>query len=87
MISVIYGDRFLRSAQKLTKKQQTKLANLLTILQQNPFNRSLHAKHLSGPLTGLFSFRITRDWRVIFQFFSSDEIKLIDIGHRREIYR
>ncbi len=87
MITIIYGDRFLRSVQKLSKKQQTKLAKLLTIIQENPFDSRLHTKHLSGPLTGLFSFRITRDWRVIFQFLSAEKIKLIDIGHRKEIYR
>ena len=87
MISVIYGNPFLRSARKLSKKQREKLAKLLTILRQNPFDKRLHTKHLSGPLAGLFSFRITRDWRVIFQFLSSDQIKLLDIGHRKDIYR
>ena len=87
MITIIYGDRFFRSVQKLSKKQRVKLAKLLTILQQNPFDTRLHTKHLSGPLVGLFSFRITRDWRVIFQFLSSNQTKLIDIGHRKEIYR
>ncbi len=72
---------------KLPLKQQAKLASLLELLRENPFHSQLHTKHLSGKLSGVYSFRITRDWRVIFRFFSLQEIQLIDIGHRKDIYR
>lgn len=36
---------------------------------------------------GFYSFRITRDWRVIFQFENPEVIKLIEMGHRKDIYR
>ena len=62
MISVVYTDFFLRSARKLPKPQQNKLAQLLGTLQENPFHPKLHTKTLTGPLTGFYSFRITRDW-------------------------
>ena len=87
MLFLVYTDSFLRSAGKLPKPQQDKLAELLETLQDNPFNSRLHSKNLSGRLTGFYSFRITRDWRVIFQFLSSDEIKLVEVGHRKDIYR
>jgi addiction module RelE/StbE family toxin len=87
MIKTLYGDRFLRSARKLPRVQQTKLAKLLELLQDTPFHPKLHTKPLSGELSGLYSFRITRDWRVIFQFRSPDEIVLVNAGHRKEIYQ
>lgn len=87
MITVVYTNSFLKTAKKLPKSQQSKLAQLLEILRENPFNSKLHTKALAGTLTGFYSFRITRDWRVIFQFLTPDKIKLIEIGHRKDIYR
>ncbi|PIV45340.1 MAG: hypothetical protein COS25_00310 [Candidatus Nealsonbacteria bacterium CG02_land_8_20_14_3_00_37_10] len=87
MVSLLYTDSFLRSTRKLPKPQQDKLAFLLEALQKNPFHPKLHTKSLVGPLTGFYSFRITRDWRVIFQFVSPETIKLIEIGPRKDIYQ
>ena len=60
---------------------------LLELLREQPFHPSLHSKRLSGPLLGLFSFRITRDWRVMFQFTSAMTIQLLRVAHRSDIYR
>lgn len=87
MIEVRYGKNFLTSAKALPKKTQKKLASLIPFLQYNPFDPRLHAKQLSGKLTGLLSFRITRDWRVIFQFLHPHTIQLLRVAHRKEIYR
>ena len=87
MIEIVYGNYFLKSAKKIPKIQQEKLAELLEVLKENPFHRLLHTNLLTGPLIGFYSFRITRDWRVIFQFVAPKHIKLIEIGHRKDIYR
>ena len=87
MIKIYYSDRFIRSAQKLPPQQQEKLGYLLELMQENPLHPKLHTKHLTGRLSGLYSFRITRDWRVIFQFLAPSEIQLVDVAHRKEIYR
>lgn len=86
-ITVIYGGRFLKNAQRLPHFQQKKLAQLLETLGTQPFDSRLHTKPLSGRLTGFYSCRITRDWRIIFQFVDAATIKLVDVAHRREIYR
>jgi len=86
-MKVIYGGSFLKSARKLPSRQQKKLADLIPSLQKNPFNPLLHSKPLSGPLSGLYSFRITRDWRVIFQFVNIDTIRILLVGHRKDIYQ
>lgn len=87
MIKIIYGNPFIKSAKKLPVELQKKLASLLEILSINPFHPQLRSKPLTGELTGFYSFRITREYRVIFQFIQVDEIKLIKVGHRKDIYR
>lgn len=87
MIELLYSKQFLKSSKKLPKVQQIKLAKLLELLQIEPYSALLHTKPLSGQLTGYYSFRITREYRVIFQFISPTEIKLIETAHRKEIYR
>lgn len=87
MIEIFYSDYFIRSAKKIPLAQQEKLAYLLTLLQKNPFHSQLHSKPLTGKLFGFYSFRITRDWRVIFQFISPQKINLVDVGHRKDIYK
>ncbi|MBI4159770.1 plasmid stabilization protein [Candidatus Wolfebacteria bacterium] len=80
MVAISYGKRFFRCARRLPKKQQKKLAELLEVVSQNPFHPLLHTKALSGEVTGLFSFRMTRDWRVTFPFLSPEMIQLIDVA-------
>ena len=87
MVRVYYADRFLRCAKKLSEKQQDKLARLVVLLKENPHHPKLHIKFLSGELDGIFSFRATGNYRVLFRFLSADEVILIDVGHRKDIYR
>ncbi|MBI4175478.1 type II toxin-antitoxin system mRNA interferase toxin, RelE/StbE family [Candidatus Berkelbacteria bacterium] len=86
-IRLVYPKRFLKSVGGLPQAQQRKLASLLTILHDQPFDKRLHTKALSGSLTGFYSLRITRDWRVIFQFLDARTIQLVDVAHRKEVYR
>lgn len=51
-ISVLYTKTFLKSVKGLPKGQQTKLAYLLEILQNQSFDSKLHTKLLTGRLTG-----------------------------------
>ena len=87
MIEIRFSDRFRRSAQALPQSVLKKLARLITLLVDNPYDPRLHTKPLTGPLSGFNSFRITRDWRVIFQFEDPQTVILITVGHRKDIYR
>lgn len=86
-MTIVYGRKFLKAAKALPKNHQRKLAQQLGTLVKNPFHSTLHTKRLTGPLVGFLSFRITRDWRVIFQFLDAETIQLIDVAHRKNIYR
>lgn len=84
---VVYSDKFLKEVKGLPKKIQIKLDSLISCLTQDPFHPLLHSKPLGGNLTGVYSFRITRGWRVIFIFEEKDLIKLTNVGNRKDIYR
>jgi addiction module RelE/StbE family toxin len=87
MILITYHRNFLKSAQLLSAKLQKKLAKLIELCAGNPFHPLLHTTRLTGDLAGFLSFRITRDWRVIFQFVDPDTIQLLRVKHRKDAYR
>jgi len=87
MLKLVYTKSFLKSAKKLPFHIQNNLSGKLEILQENPFHSFLHTKSLTGVLSGFYSFRITRDWRVIFCFIEPKIIKLIETAHRKDIYK
>lgn len=86
MIKLIFTKRVLRESRKLPTKLQEKLGSRFEILKEDPFHPILRTKLLSGNLSGFYSFRITREWRVIFQFLTPDIIKVLHIGHRKYVY-
>ena len=87
MMQIIYHSDFKKSVQKAPKSQKKKLAKLIEVLRGDPFHPLLHTKRLSGKLAKFLSFRITRDWRVIFKFLSAEAVQLVDVGNRKDIYR
>ncbi|OGZ65981.1 MAG: hypothetical protein A3C50_03085 [Candidatus Staskawiczbacteria bacterium RIFCSPHIGHO2_02_FULL_43_16] len=87
MIRVVFHPKFRKFAKKLPQPQADRLAVLIETLQEDPFHSSLHTKKLGGELAGLFSFRITRDWRVLFKFIEDQTIQLLRIDHRKDVYR
>ena len=86
-MSIILSDQFVRSTKILAPKLRIKLDKLLGLLEQNILHPLLHTKELTGTMTGFWSFRITREWRVLFQFLSNDTIQVIRVEHRKDIYR
>ncbi len=86
-MEIVYSQDFIKSAKLIPKPIQNKLAALLEIFKNNPFNPKLRTKPLTGPLKGIYSFRITRDWRVIFIFFNPETIFLLEAAHRKDIYK
>ena len=87
MIRIQYGRDFLRSAKELPKNIQVKLDGLLVLFAHNPYDSRLHTKKLHSELIGFLSFRITRDWRVMFQFLDPESVVLLRAKHRKDIYR
>ncbi len=87
MIKIQYERGFLKEFKKLPKNIQKKLINLEDTFKTNCFHSSLHIKKLQGELKHFYSFRITRGYRVIFEFISENEVAFLAIKHRKDIYR
>ena len=87
MKKIRYKKEFLRKFKSLPKKIQEAYAELEKKLKENPFHPHLHSKGLHGKLRNFYSFRITRDYRAIFELASEDEIFMTTVGHRQDIYK
>jgi len=87
MVRIEYSRDFEKQAYRLEIRLQQKLAKLLVLLAENYRDSRLHTKPLSEPFVGILSFRITRDWRVTFNLSSPDAIRLLEVKHRKDIYR
>ncbi len=84
---LVYEKDFIKSARPLPMSIQKLLAEQLKRLQESPRDPRLHSKVLSGSLMNFLSFRITRDYRTIFQYIDRDTIQLLIVEHRKDIYR
>lgn len=61
----------------------SRLVNVLDSLEKDPFT----GKPLKGELKGLYSYRIS-SFRIIYKVYRQALLVIVvDIGHRREIYR
>lgn len=87
MIRLVFSSNFQRSVERMPRPEQKKLGNLLELIHQNPYHPKLHTKPLAGDLSGFYSFRVTRDWRVIFQFLDPKTIQLLRVVNRKDAYR
>lgn len=87
MIRIRYDHEFEKQAAKLEPRLGKKLTKLLAILAENPRDPRLHTKPLSEPFRGALSFRITRDWRVTFHISDPNTVQLMEVKHRKDIYR
>ena len=87
MVEVIFGNDFIKSVGLLPQQAHKKLSVSLGFLQQSIFHPLLHAKKLEGALDGVYAFRLSRDWRVIFELIDRDVVRLLRVKHRKDAYR
>ena len=87
MFRLLADKQFDKSAGLLPLSARKKLADLLDVIRLDPFDSRAHTKPLEGQLKGIYSFRISRDWRVLFVFDDIETIRLIVVKHRKDIYR
>jgi len=86
-MQVIYGNRFARSSKKIPTEIKRQLAGVVKQISLDPFAPTLHSKRLHGKFAGIYSCRITHDYRLLFIFTEQSIIKLILVGNRKDIYR
>lgn len=78
--------RYVSAFRKLSRSLQDVLVRRERTFRANAFDPSLHTHRLHGKLTSLWSYRITRSCRVMFEFTGSDSVLYHDVGPH-DIYR
>lgn len=86
MYKILFANKSIKSLKKLPKSIQNKTDSLVDILIIDFRDNRLKTKKLNTILP-LFSFRISKDYRAIFKFMNSSTIKILDIKHRKDIYK
>lgn len=81
-----YTSDFKKSYKKLEKNVQRITDKKDALFRKNPFHPSLRTHKLKGPLKDLWSFYITKSYRILFEFLKSGEVIFYDIG-THEIYK
>jgi len=80
--TLIYTQRAERDIAGLDSKTKERIGKTLLRYKEDPLR---YAEKLSDPILGTYRFRIG-DYRVIFDL-EGNEIVVLRVGHRREIYR
>ena len=86
MFRVDFEKTFLNHLKRLPYSVQVKTDELVGLLSLDFRDSRLHTKKLSG-VDDVYSFRIGRDYRCLFCFVDGNTITLLDIQHRKDIYR
>lgn len=88
MINIRVTHRFIMHFKSLDKNQRIQSIQELAVFRENPLDTSLNTHALSGNLSGLYSFSVLPDLRILFRFTKKDktEVLLYDIG-THEIYK
>ncbi|MDD5731344.1 MAG: type II toxin-antitoxin system YoeB family toxin [Patescibacteria group bacterium] len=86
-VTIQYHKKFVKEFQKLPKEIQEKAVLLENIFCANPYHPELKTKKLQGKLQLFYSFRITRDYRIIFEFIDPATTLFLAAKHRKDIYK
>ena len=83
---VTYADEFKKQFIHLPQRIKDAYRVQEDILKINVFDTRLHAKPLKN-YDGLFSFRVTRAYRVLFRISENTIVICLTISHRKDAHR
>ncbi len=84
-MKVVYSEKFSKNFKDLPKNIQNLFRKQELLFKKNWRDPRLNTKKLVNR-DFLFSFRITRKYRVLFIFMNTDTVLFTRIGHRKNIY-
>ncbi len=82
-----YSSNFEKDFKKLPKSIQELAIKQEGIFRNDPHDVRLHSKPLKGRLKGLWSFRVTRNYRVIYAWKDKENVLFYEVGDRKFIYQ
>lgn len=87
MIEVLVTDEFERRYQDLPASVQQRAEKQEKLFRENPFHPSLHTEKLKPKSKEVWSFRIDRQYRIVFRFVSGNQALFLTVGPHSWIYR
>lgn len=84
MIAITETDDFKKKLDRLPKSIVRIYERQKNIFLADWLDSRLHIKKLID-ING-YSFRITRNYRVLFYFYTDETVVFVDIGHRKDVY-
>ncbi len=78
--------RFDKDFSKQPKKIQARFYERIGLFATDQNHPLLRVHALAGDLLGCYSFNITADVRVIFEYHASDTVRLLAIGTHAQLY-
>jgi len=79
---LVYTHRAVRDIKKLPEDIRKRIGKTLLRYQADPLN---FAENLTEPALGTYRFRVG-DYRIIFDL-EGEDIVILRVGHRRELYK
>ena len=86
MVEIFTTATFDRLFQKLPRSIQRKAARKTELFAQNPFHPSLRTEKLHPKGHNVWSFRVDRAYRIVFQFLADNRAEFRFVGHHNQIY-
>lgn len=77
---VLYSSHFKRAFKNLPPQIQIIAAQREQIFSTNCFDQKPHTHKLSGPLKNYWSFSLTYEYRILFEFLEPDCVLFYDVG-------
>lgn len=87
MIKVIFAEEFKERYLDLPLSIQKKAEKQEKLFRQNPFYPSLNTEKLEPKGRQAWSFRIDKDYRIVFRFLDNNTALFLTCGHHNWIYR
>jgi mRNA-degrading endonuclease YafQ of YafQ-DinJ toxin-antitoxin module len=77
---VSFAPSFLKNASRLPFSLQDEIDEKISLFKESPHHPFLKTHKLHGVLSGKWSFSVNYKYRIIFEYLSKDEVKLLAVG-------
>ncbi len=80
MIHVVYTSGFLRQYDKLPERLKNEAKEKIGLFKENPRHPFLKTHKLKGRMRKYFSFYVSYEYRIVFEYDSKSRVALLWIG-------
>lgn len=85
-MKIRFHRNFEKQYKRLTKREQKKVQERLTLFLKNPFDPILRNHSLKGKFLDYRSINITGDLRAIYKYLGPDECVFVVLGKHSDLY-